>query len=111
MKKVMCGFDHLKCDGCGVCVDACPNSALEIAGKFVTVEEVTKEVLKDRVFYQTSGGGVTFSGGEPLWQAGFVAQVARNLKNEGIHTALDTAGHVGWCRFEEVLPLHRPGAL
>jgi pyruvate formate lyase activating enzyme len=47
---------------------------------------------------------VTFSGGEPLWQAGFVAQVARNLKNEGIHTALDTAGHVGWCRFEEVLP-------
>ncbi len=96
--------DRLKCDGCGECVQACPNSALEIAGKFVTVEEVTKEVLKDRVFYQTSNGGVTFSGGEPLWQAGFVAQVARNLKNEGIHTALDTAGHVGWCRFEEVLP-------
>ncbi len=96
--------DHLKCDGCGECVDACPNSALEIAGKFVTVDEVTQEVLKDRVFYQTSNGGVTFSGGEPLWQAGFVAQVARNLKKESIHTALDTAGYVGWCRFEEVLP-------
>lgn len=96
--------DHLKCDGCGECVDACPNSALEIAGKFVTVDEVTREVLKDRVFYQTSNGGVTFSGGEPLWQAGFVAQVARNLKKENIHTALDTAGYVGWCRFEEVLP-------
>jgi pyruvate formate lyase activating enzyme len=96
--------DRLKCDGCGECIAACPNSALEIAGKFVMVEEVTTELLKDRVFYQTSGGGVTFSGGEPLWQAGFVAQVARNLKAEGIHTALDTAGDVSWCRFEEVLP-------
>ena len=95
--------DRSLCNGCGACVSACPHGALELAGKLVTVEEVTADLLKDRVFYQTSGGGVTFSGGEPLWQSGFVAQVAKAMKVEGIHTALDTCGEVTWCRFEEVL--------
>ena len=76
---------------------------MELIGRIVTVDEICKELLKDRVFYQTSNGGVTFSGGEPLWQSGFVAQVARKMKAEGIHTALDTASDVGWCHFEEVL--------
>jgi pyruvate formate lyase activating enzyme len=96
--------DRWKCKGCGTCVAECPQSALELIGKFTKVDDLVKELLKDRVFYQTSGGGVTFSGGEPLLQSGFVAQVARKLKEEGIHTILDTAGGVGWCRFEEVLP-------
>ena len=96
--------DRMKCDGCGICAGECPQGALELAGKKITVDDLVKELLKDRVFYQTSGGGVTFSGGEPLWQSGFIAQVARKLKAEGIHTILDTAGSVGWCRFEEVLP-------
>jgi len=91
------------CDGCGDCVKACPNGALELIGKLVTVDELVTDLLKDRVFYQTSGGGVTFSGGEPLWQSGFVTQVARRMKEEGIHTALDTAGYVSWCHFDEVL--------
>lgn len=97
-------IDRVKCDGCGQCVDACPEGTLELAGRFATVDEVVTDLLKDRVFYETSDGGVTFSGGEPLWQSGFVAQVAKQLKVEGIHTALDTAGDVTWCRFEEVLP-------
>ena len=97
-------IDRFKCNDCGQCAGECPESALEIAGHFVTIEEVVEDLLKDRVFYQTSGGGVTFSGGEPLWQSGFVAQVAKRIKDEGIHTALDTAGDVTWCRFEEVLP-------
>ncbi len=95
--------DRALCNNCGDCVEACPNGALEMIGKLVTVDELSKELLKDRVFYQTSNGGVTFSGGEPLWQSGFVAQAARRMKEEGVHTALDTAGDVGWCHFEEVL--------
>jgi len=92
-----------KCTVCGECVQVCPQGALELIGKEITVDALTRELLKDAVFYQTSGGGVTFSGGEPLYQSGFIRQVAERLKAEGIHTALDTAGGVSWCRFEEVL--------
>jgi len=92
-----------RCIACGDCVAVCPQSSLEIIGRFINVNELVNELLKDKIFYQTSNGGVTFSGGEPLWQAGFIAQVARRLKTENIHIALDTAGDVAWCRFEEVL--------
>jgi len=91
------------CLASGECVRACPEGALELIGRKINVQDLVDELLKDRVFYQTSGGGVTFSGGEPLYQSGFVRQVAENLKTEGIHTALDTCGDVSWCRFEEVL--------
>lgn len=96
-------IDRVACDGCGDCVPACPHAALELIGSLMGVDQVVDELLKDRVFYQTSGGGVTFSGGEPLLQSGFVAHCAARLKEEGVHVALDTAGNVGWCRFEEVL--------
>jgi len=97
--------DRALCDGCGACVPVCPQGALELIGKLMGVDEVLQELLKDRVFYQTSGGGVTFSGGEPLLQSGFVARCAARLQAEQVHVALDTAGYVTWSRFEEVLPV------
>ena len=96
-------IDRQACLASGECVRACPEGALELIGREISVDGLVSEMLKDSVFYETSGGGVTFSGGEPLYQSGFVRQVAERLKKEGVHTALDTCGDVSWCRFEEVL--------
>jgi len=105
------GFDEAQhiyvnrqaCRASGECVTACPQGALELIGREVSVDALVKELLKDAVFYATSNGGVTFSGGEPLYQSGFIRKVAEALKAENIHIALDTCGDVSWCRFEEVL--------
>jgi pyruvate formate lyase activating enzyme len=85
-----------KCCLCGRCADKCPTGAQEMIGKEVTSEEVMKEILKDMVFYDESGGGVTFSGGEPLAQPQFLNQLLKNCKQKAIHTALDTSGYVSW---------------
>jgi pyruvate formate lyase activating enzyme len=85
-------IDRTKCDLCGECADACPSGALELAGKSYTVEQLLAEIEKDRVFFEESGGGVTFSGGEPLLQADFLKAVLERCKKQGIHTALDTSG-------------------
>lgn len=74
----------------------------DIAGKEYTVDEVLKVVLQDRVFYKQSGGGVTVSGGEPLMQIDFVEELLRRLKEEGIHTAVDTCGAVSFDVLERV---------
>ena len=95
--------DREKCAGSGECVEVCPSDALELVGREITVHDLVAELMKDAVFYKTSGGGVTFSGGEPLCQPSFVRRVAEELKKQGVHTALDTAGDVPWSYFEEVL--------
>jgi len=87
-------IDRTKCDLCGECAAACPSGAMELAGKSYTVEQLLDEIEKDRVFYEESGGGVTFSGGEPLLQADFLKAVLEGCKKQGIHTALDTSGFV-----------------
>lgn len=97
-----------KCTGCGSCKGQelfdCPNGAKVICGKYYTVDEVLQEVLKDKLFYDTSGGGVTFSGGECMLQADFLKEILKACKKYGIHTAVDTAGHVPFGAFEKVLP-------
>ena len=81
------------CVVCGACVRACPTEARQMMGRQMEVGEVLEEVLKDRVFYEESGGGVTFSGGEPLSQFGFLMAMLRHCRGEGIRTALDTCGY------------------
>ena len=81
-----------RCTACGACVEACPAGARRLAGRETTVAEVMREVLRDRVFYDDSGGGVTFSGGEPLAQPAFLAALLDASRAAGIHTAVDTCG-------------------
>ena len=93
-----------KCDLCGRCSLFCPQDARDICGKEYTVDEVLKEVLKDKSFYETSGGGVTFSGGECMLRIDFLAELLKRCKENGIHTAVDTAGHVPFEFFERIIP-------
>jgi pyruvate formate lyase activating enzyme len=85
-------FGRELCIGCGACAEVCPAKALEIYGKYVTADEVYDEVKRDKVFYETSGGGVTISGGEPLFQPEFTAELLRKCRENGIHTAIETSG-------------------
>lgn len=96
------------CDACGDCVDECYSEALELAGRKVSVLQVIEEVLKDRVFYKNSGGGLTVSGGEPLAQPDFTRVLLDHAQRFGIHTALDTSGYAPWdtlCRVLEFTDL------
>lgn len=92
------------CDFCGKCVLYCPNDARQICGREYTVEALFDEIVKDKSFYESSGGGVTFSGGESMLQADFLCEIVKLCKENGIHTAVDTAGHVPWESFERVMP-------
>ena len=89
-------IDRLKCTSCGDCTRACPSTALAFYGKSMGLDDLVAEVLKDRVYFEKSGGGVTLSGGEPTLQAGFARGLLRELKSRGIHTALDTCGQCAW---------------
>lgn len=97
-------IDRKRCLVCGTCVKDCYANALELVGRLLTVGEVMREVLRDRVFYETSGGGMTLSGGEPLLQYRFIRALLRAAKAEGVHTALDTSGFACWEQLEELLP-------
>ena len=88
--------DGEKCVLCGACVEACHAGAREIVGREMTVAQVMAEIERDVAFYDESNGGVTFSGGEPLWQAGFLLALLQACQEKEIHTALDTCGFAPW---------------
>ena len=85
-------FERNTCIGCGACAEVCPTKALELYGKSITVDEIYNEIKRDKVFYETSGGGVTVSGGEPLFQPEFTAELLKKCRENGIHTAIETSG-------------------
>ena len=93
-----------RCNSCLECAEVCPNGAIEVTGRYMTVPEVCSEVERDRLFYQNSGGGVTLSGGEPLSQWEFALELLRRCKRKGIHTALDTCGYAPWDILKKLLP-------
>lgn len=98
-------LDRSLCVRCGACVRACPAGALELVGRTAAVGEILEEVLQDSVFYQTSGGGLTVSGGEPLLQPGFLEGLLREAKSSGIFCAVETCGVATWEDFARLLPL------
>ena len=88
------------CAVCGECTMACPSGAREIVGREITVEQLVAELERDTAFFDGSGGGVTFSGGEPLMQAAFLDAALRACREMGLHTAVETAGFAPWAAVE-----------
>jgi len=97
-----CVIDREACMNLDECADACYYDAYEKLGMTVSAEELATMLLRDKVFYDQSGGGVTYSGGESALQADFFLDVTKRLKPEGVHVALDTAGNLPW---EQISPL------
>lgn len=128
-KTVMAHYPQ-KCIGCGECVKVCPNAkdgktaiftencalcgacsavcfaeAVEKIGKVVSANEIAQILIKDKQLFKTSGGGVTFSGGEPLLQADFVCEVMKTCNENGINTAIETALFTQWDNIEKLVPV------
>lgn len=95
-------IDRRLCNLCGKCAQNCPSEALTIVGKEICVTDLMKEMEKDAPFYAESQGGITVSGGEPLLQIDFLGAILKECKERGIHTAVDTCGHVPWKAFEKI---------
>lgn len=102
------GYIHINreiCINCKeyVCAKECYQRAIEIAGYDITCDNLLKEVEKDSLFYTNSGGGITLSGGEPLYQYEFTLQFLQNIKGKGFHITLDTSGFISWEKFRPIL--------
>jgi pyruvate formate lyase activating enzyme len=95
-------IERSRCDNCGACARLCPSGALEVSGRSISVGDLIHAAEKDGAFYSRSGGGVTVSGGEPLAQATFVAELLERLRKRGVHTAIETCAHGRWEDVEQV---------
>lgn len=99
-------FDRSKCTACGVCTDWCITEARELAGKEHTVDALVKEAMKDKIFYEQSGGGVTLSGGEVMasQHMDYVEEVCRRLHENGVSIFIDTSGYTDYKNLKRILP-------
>lgn len=93
--------DRGLCSACGSCADVCPAAALKRVGLYYPVDKLIELLLRDRILYETSGGGVTFSGGEPTLHMDYLGASLRELKTSGIHTAIQTCGMFDITEFKE----------
>ncbi len=98
-------IDRSLCKVSGNCALACPAEALEVVGHEMTIEQVLAEIERDRTFYEQSGGGATFTGGEPLAQPRFLLELLTTCRDRGIPTAVDTSGYAPWSVLDEIRPL------
>jgi pyruvate formate lyase activating enzyme len=97
--------DWEKCDQCGKCAEVCYAGGREMVGRDVTADQVMAEVVRDVPFYDQSGGGVTFTGGEPMLQTEFLKETLLLCKEQHIHTAVDTSGQTSWENLHSIVPL------
>ncbi len=97
-------FDWNKCDSCGDCTVECPAEAIELIGRYMTVDDIMKEIRKDDAFYKKSRGGVTISGGEATSQFAFLNKLLKALKANRYHIVLETNGLLEWEKMEKILP-------
>lgn len=95
--------DRAKCTGCGACAEACPADARKISGRVATVDEILDVVVKDRAMYEKSSGGLTVSGGDPVFQPEFTVALLKEAKKRGLHTAVETCGYTSWETLKEIL--------
>ena len=93
------------CSACGECTAECVAEAVSVVGEEKTASEVIAEVMKDKMFYDTSGGGLTVSGGEPMMQFDFTYELLRLAKESGLHTCIETCGYAKRENYEKILPL------
>ena len=98
-------IDHSKCIACGKCVDVCYHRALEMSGRWMTVDELIKELYKDTISYRRSGGGITISGGEAFVQHEFLKELLEACKALGWTTAIETTGYTTTDILDEIVPM------
>jgi pyruvate formate lyase activating enzyme len=94
------------CTTCGMCAEACPANARRVCGTHYTTGALMEYLLKDRFFFESSGGGVTLSGGEPTVWMEYVGELSQSLKHHGISVALQTCGYFAWDAFQRLLLPH-----
>jgi pyruvate formate lyase activating enzyme len=97
--------DWAACDHCGLCADICYAGARELIGHTISVDQLMKDIVRDIPYYDQSGGGVTFTGGEPMFQREFLQEALFACKQQGIHTILDSSGYAPRDGFEAIYPL------